>query len=246
MTTLSDNDLNGDLSLEQCPDSPIAVFDTPVVMVGGGAIDWERLSALGSSYPVISIDSGADHVVAAGLVSDMVIGDFDSVTSSSLDQARRRIEITDQYSTDFQKALSVVAAPAIYGFGILGRRFDHSLAAMHAMVQHQDKNIMLIDPYDLVVMASGRYMATLPQGIRLSLWSMTPQRFKTGKGLVWPIDGLEVGIGRILATSNQVVGSTDGKAHDIEVEIVAEKDLPFAVLLAPEAFDSLQNFTASL
>jgi thiamine pyrophosphokinase len=239
MTTLPDSASDDDLCLEELPEAAIAVFDGPVIMVGGGAIDEEKLSTLGTSFSVIAVDSGADHAAAAGLVPDILIGDFDSATSTSLSRASRRIEIKDQNSTDFQKALSAVAAPVIYGFGFLGRRFDHSLAAMHALTQNQDRNIILIDPHDLVVVTSGRYTATLPRGLRLSLWSPHPQRFKTSRGLLWPLDGLEVGVGRILGTSNQVTEAGGGGAGDIEVEIVAETDLPFAVLLAPEAFGHL-------
>lgn len=229
------------MEFEYAPEDPLAVYQTPVVMVGGGDVDLERLNILGRKYPIIAVDSGANAIHDAGLEAGLLVGDFDSVRPSGRDHIRRQIRIREQYSTDFEKALKIVDAPKIFAFGFLGKRFDHSLGALHALaantISHGDqRDIILLDSHDVVVMRQHIFQKTLPQGIRLSLWSMLPQRFTKTKGLVWPMDGLEVGTGFNLALCNQVIIPPEETAGDIDVEAHADNDAPFAVLMAPEAW----------
>ncbi len=229
-----------DVVLTAVPDTPIMRYTSPVIMVGGGAIDHDQLTALAARYPVIAVDGGADVVAQAGLKADAIIGDFDSISSSGRGVGARRIQITDQYSTDFEKAIKVVEAPQIYGFGFLGKRLDHSLGALHVMAAAPAMtHIMLIDPYDVVIMAQGRFAQHLPQEMRISIWPMQQQRFSSSKGLRWPLDSLTLGPGHSLGTSNEVDGhevvSVAGLSKDVMVEITAEDPSPFAVMMPPEA-----------
>ena len=216
-------------------------YDCPIIIVGGGDIDTLTLKNIAQHHPVIAVDGGANHLAQTGLEPELLIGDLDSAHPSRCADIAKQIHITDQYSTDFQKALHVLDAPKIFGFGFLGQRLDHSLATLHALSENPKKNIILIDPFDIVVMAQGQFIAPLPQGIRLSIWSMTPQRFDHSKGLVWPVDGLEIGAGQSLATSNQVIIPHGDMSHDVQVEIISEDQHPFAVIMAPEALTCLLN-----
>ena len=135
-------------------------------------------------------------------------------------------------------------APKIFGFGFLGQRFDHGLGALHALAENISQHgaareIMLIDQHDLVVMRQHAFGATLPQGIRLSLWSMLPQKFIKTKGLVWPMDGLDVGTGHHLAICNQVQIPPGDAEGDIEVMVKADNNAPFAIMMDPVALDHL-------
>ena len=230
--------------LNDCPDRPLVVYATPVIMVGGGDVDLGQLKPFAEKFPLIAVDSGTVTLDEMSLKPELLIGDFDSVqlsdTSSDHNEIIRQIKITDQYSTDFQKALTVVDAPKIYGFGFLGKRMDHALATLHAIAEHHQKDIVLVDSNDIAVMVVGRFNATLPQGIRLSIWSMLPQRFTASKGLIWPLDGLDIGVGKTLGTSNQVI-RVDEKGADIGVMIVAEGAYPFLVMVAPEGLPAFMD-----
>ena len=48
--------------LQDLPDAPLATYKTPVVMVGGGAVDDAQLETLARHYPLIAVDSGANHI----------------------------------------------------------------------------------------------------------------------------------------------------------------------------------------
>ena len=221
------------------PDEPIMVHQTPVVLVGGGVVDRDQLVLFARQYPVIAVDSGAVVLADMGLEPEAVVGDFDSVHGLSLDHIPLQIKITDQYSTDFEKALAVIKAPKIFGFGFLGKRLDHSLAALHVMAGSDHSDIVLIDPFDIAIMVKGQFDAQLPQGSRISLYAMMPQRFLASKGLVYPLDGLDIGIGQTLATSNQVVIPADEQAGDIAVSITPEGEHPYLLMIAPEGLNAV-------
>ena len=226
--------------LQDLPDAPLAVYDTPVVMVGGGAVDDAQLETLARHYPLIAVDSGANHIHDMGLKAEMLIGDFDSVKPSGRDQIEKQIRIRDQNSTDFQKALKVISAPKIYALGFLGKRTDHSLGALHVLAEYLiahdgERALILVDPYELVVMQRRAFSKKLPQGIRLSFHSMLPQRFMKTKGLVWPMNGFDVGTGFNLAICNQVIIPPGEAEGDIQVEAHTDNDAPFAVLMDPSA-----------
>ena len=223
------------------PAEPVAVHQTPVVMVGGGVVDAEQLSPFAQRYPLIAVDGGVVSLGKMGLKPQAIVGDFDSVLDVSLDHIPLQIKITDQYSTDFEKALAVIDAPKIYAFGFLGNRMDHSLAALHALAERQHSDIVLIDPYDIAVMVHGSFHASLPQGSRFSIWSMKPQRFIASKGLVYPLDGLDIGVGQTLGTSNQVVIPADEQAGLVDVSIITEGQAPYLVMMAPECLSAVTD-----
>ena len=102
---------------------PIIDCPGPVTLVGGGPIDPDDLRLALSLAPVaVGVDGGADVLLNAGIDPMAVVGDFDSLS----DLARNRIpsdrlhRIPEQDSTDFDKALRSLRAPALIAVGFLG------------------------------------------------------------------------------------------------------------------------------
>ena len=61
-------------------DAPLVVFDTPMAIVGGGAVDPALLVALaGRGVALVGADGGADAIGDAGLLPAAIIGDLDSL-----------------------------------------------------------------------------------------------------------------------------------------------------------------------
>ena len=191
--------------LSDLPDAPLIHYDQPVVMLGGGDFDDRLYHELAAGMPVIAADSGGDHALAHGVAPEWVIGDMDSISPDARDAAIRHLHISDQFSTDFEKLLACVHAPQIFAFGFLGKRMDHSLASLHALVKARaDMAMVLVDRHDAVVFCRQRFNASLPAGTRLSIWPLQRQSFQNSQGLVWPLDDLLIEAGGVLGTSNQV------------------------------------------
>lgn len=185
-------------------------FDCPVILVGGGDVDWERFEyAAGPGAPVVAVDSGADALMEAGVYPDIVIGDMDSISDKSgLPAGTKMIEIREQDSTDFEKALYATSAPLYLAFGFMGRRLDHSLAALHCLAKYRTrKSVVLIDRVDLVFIPTVPLAIDLPAGSRFSIHPIVPVSFLDSEGLRYPLQGLTLESGVATGTSNTVTES---------------------------------------
>lgn len=113
-----------------------------VVIVLGGLRPHETvLPLLDPSDTVVCADSGLDHAYSLGLQPDVVIGDFDSVTSAALERARSAgvTELTfpsDKDRTDAELALhhalesGATRVTVVWGGG---DRIDHVLGVFAAL-----------------------------------------------------------------------------------------------------------------
>ena len=110
----------------------------PLILVGNGAYDTAMLAKCARTGRVVAVDGGYYGCRLAGITPDLLIGDMDSVDPADLVDARKKTRvhpISEQDTTDLEKALRHVRAPAILGFGFLGKRFDHSLAALSVLAR---------------------------------------------------------------------------------------------------------------
>lgn len=179
-----------------------------VSLVGGGEIGADDLElALSHAPGIVAADSGADAVLAAGHMPDAVIGDFDSASASALAQIppERLFRISEQDSTDFEKALSRLEAGLILGVGFLGLRVDHQLAAFNALVRFKDKPCILIGRDELVFHLNRTVRLDLEPGDTVSLFPFQPIS-GTSNGLHWPINELDLSPTGRIGTSNRATG----------------------------------------
>ncbi|MGI9436064.1 MAG: thiamine diphosphokinase [Geminicoccaceae bacterium] len=215
------------------PNNPLFRAANPVLLIGGAPVDMDLLKRLAVDRALIAADSGADAAFAAGLVPDLVLGDLDSI--SDAEQARQRtrvIQIPDQNTTDLQKALAYIEAPMIVGLGFLGARFDHSLAAVHALSAcTKPQEILLADTHDVVLRVRGDFAGNLAPGLRFSIWPLGIQTFRRSTGLRYPLDGLTLQSGKMVGTSNEVTAP--------EVFIEAGVGQGYLVITPIETIDAL-------
>lgn len=177
-----------------------------VTLVGGGPVRSRDLAlALRRAPGLVAVDGGADRLGQAGLNPLAVIGDFDSIspaTRAGLDPAILH-PITEQETTDFDKALRSVAAPFVLGVGFQGARLDHGLAVLNTLARRPDRPCLLVGPADVVFHAPPRLSLRLRPGDRLSLFPLAPVT-GSSRGLHWPIDGLAFAPDGRIGTSNRV------------------------------------------
>ncbi|MGC1487021.1 MAG: thiamine diphosphokinase, partial [Albidovulum sp.] len=161
--------------------------------MGGGRAEAEDLRlALALAPVLIAADGGANMACSEGLMPDLVIGDFDSITPETLAAipASRQRHISEQDSTDFEKCLSRIEAPFILGIGFTGARIDHQLAVCNALVRYPARRCVLISAEDVIFAAPSRLALPLTAGTRVSLFPMTNLRGES-RGLRWPIGGID-------------------------------------------------------
>ncbi len=156
---------------------------------------------------LVAADGGAARALAAGHTPDAVIGDFDSIPGDlAQDLPRRKLfRIDEQNSTDFEKCLVRIVAPLCLAVGFTGRRLDHELAVMNALVRHAGRKCILIGSDDVVFALSGAVALDLPRRTRLSLFPLAPVHV-AGTGLRWEVDEVPFDPAGKIGTSNEVTG----------------------------------------
>lgn len=197
------------------------------MLIGGGEIGTNDVQIARAIAPVcVAVDGGADAALTAGLDVEAVIGDMDSIS----DTARARVpperfhHIAEQDSTDFDKALRSVSAPAVVAVGFGGGRMDHALAALHTMTVRADIAVVMLCAQDIIFMCPPAFELQMDPGTRVSLFPMGPVTGRS-QGLNWPIDGLSFAPGVQSGTSNHATGA-----------IRLEMDQPGMLCILPRQF----------
>ncbi|WP_336098500.1 thiamine diphosphokinase [Roseovarius sp. CH_XMU1461] len=184
---------------------------SPIALIGGGDMDQGDLAAaLAHAECVVAADGGADKALAAGIMPEAVIGDFDSLSA----RARREIpqerlhRIDEQDSTDFDKALRHIEAPLILGVGFLGARLDHQLAACNTLVRHAEARVILTSRDSIMLLAPPSIVLDLAPGTVVSLFPLGAVE-GVSDGLEWPIAGLSFYPDGVIGTSNRALGPVE-------------------------------------
>ena len=187
--------------------SPHSFDDHPLILVGNGSCEPGQLAAAPPGY-LVAVDGGLRHCFAAGLTPYAVIGDMDSADLSGLKAMHPDVavhEISDQDTTDLEKALMMFSAPVCLAYGFLGLRVDHMLATLSVLARYADThNLILVGQHDLVHVTKRPFAMTLCAGARLSVWPVGRVQFANSSGLVWPLDGLTLSPDGQVATSNRM------------------------------------------
>ena len=182
--------------------------DQPVCLIGGGAANAADLAEATRLAPrVVAADGGAELALRNGLTPELVIGDFDSLSPEIAAQLPPDSlhPVTEQDSTDFEKALRRITAPLIIGVGFTGARIDHELAVLSTLLALPDQPCVLLAEREVIFHCPPCLKLDLPADAVVSLFPMRPVRGRS-HGLKWPLDGLELAPGGRVGTSNRALG----------------------------------------
>lgn len=222
--------------------SPIVHSAQAVTLVGGGDATTQDLEKALSLAPLcVAADGGAGLVVASGRVPEAVIGDFDSVTAEVLAAipSSHQHRVSEQDSTDFEKALSRIDAPLVIGVGFLGKRMDHSLAALKVLTSFAHRPCILLGQDEVICLAPPAITLPTRQGETVSLF---PLARVTGRstGLHWPIDGIAFDPVRLVGTSNRATGACTVEMTAPAMLLILPRRLMPALAAALGAPDALR------
>lgn len=204
---------------------PILITEKNVTFLGGGIICSTLLKKTLSHAPcLVAADGAAGQALALGHRPDRVIGDFDSLTEDMRAALPEEclIHVPEQDSTDFEKCLTRVEAPMIFGVGFTGARIDHELAVYATLTRFPNRRCIILGTEDLCFMAPPELMLPTEPGQRVSLFPMATVAGRS-EGLRWPIEGLDFAPDRRIGTSNAAVAT----------EVRLEFDQPGMMVILP-------------
>jgi thiamine pyrophosphokinase len=186
-----------------------------VVVTGGDAVDPAHLPVMPPGTTVVAADSGIDHAHALGLVVDVAIGDFDSVSAAGLAHAEADGARVDRHpvakdATDLELALdaALALAPArVHVLGGHGGRLDHLLANALLLAKPAYAAIDITAQMGAAHLTIVRREAHLvgPVGGIVSLIPLHgPAVGVTTTGLLYPLDDEDLDVGSTRGVSNEL------------------------------------------
>ena len=161
----------------------------------------------------VCADGGANTAARLGLKPDLIIGDLDSIAPVTLRKFRnvQTRRIADQNSTDLEKALSWVTRKGhkdIVVAGATGRRLDHSLGNLSALVKFSRKaRIRFVDDASEVCFVGSEFRFEASPGTVVSLIPLSLCEGIVTHGLKWELKNESLRLGFRESTSNMVKSS---------------------------------------
>ena len=188
-----------------------------VIIISGGrfgdAIFFKKkIAEIGDSL-IIVCDGGVRHLQKLGIKPDVIIGDMDSIESSQLTSySAQGVQIikypANKDCTDTELALDYalnLKPTAIYIWGALGGRLDHTLANVFSLCKGQKEGIKtyLIDEYCEAFIVDEEAAFVGAKGVTVSLFAFSPKvEGLSLSGFAYPLKDAVLTIGESLGISN--------------------------------------------
>ncbi|REK77110.1 thiamine diphosphokinase [Paenibacillus paeoniae] len=188
-----------------------------VIFAGGNLGPW-ALGHIHSSDTLIGADSGAKFLMEHGRSPHIAIGDFDSVTEAEMVEIRAKSGNTiacdpiDKNYTDtemaFRLALDMKPRQLLL-LGVLGTRFDHSLANVHLLMLSHEQGVeaVIADEHNEIRLISKTTVLKRSDHPQVSLLPLSEK--VTGitlTGFQYPLIEATLTIGMSLGISNVLLG----------------------------------------
>lgn len=204
------------------------------LIVGGGTSP--SVTLLKKQYQdadiVIAADSGANHLIAAGLLPQIVIGDMDSISVDTLKnlQEHQSVEMIrhqvmkDETDMDLCMRTAVLrGATEIVLLAATGSRWDHSLGNMMLMVHFIQAGIQvsMMNDHNLAYSTMKSISVGQYADRYLSLIAITPEvRNLRISGVAYPLNGHHLQLGSALCLSNQITSESAEISFDSGILMV--------------------------
>ena len=185
-------------------------YNQPLTLIGGGEFSSHIFSKCLEIAPtLIAVDAGIKHLDVKKFLPEWIIGDLDSTTKLGMwEKKGAKIKnIEEQDSTDFEKCLYSFEAPFFLANAFLGKRIDHSLASISAIVKMKNKRVILFGKKDILFHIENSIELDLKKGTRLSLFPLKKVSGVNSKGLKYDIKNIQFSPGNRIGTSNEVSGT---------------------------------------
>lgn len=147
------------------------------LIIANGPLPPRRIvrELVASSEIIVCADGGANRARALHITPDIILGDLDSITSSTKKYFTNIpiLRIGDQHSTDLEKAitfclrLSVTTANIV---GALGERIDHATGSLGCFKKFRNEiNLCCYDGHGILTLVDRQLSLRTTKGQKLSL-----------------------------------------------------------------------------
>ena len=190
-----------------------------ICIVANGRLSENFVGEIRENDVIIGVDRAAYWLITKGIIPDVAIGDFDSVTEHELTVIKQKVKTIKQYKpekdfTDTELALRYafrLRPASIIIFGGSGSRLDHTLGTLQLLEQSKRRGISAVfcDEHNEVVLVDrGRTILKKREGYRyVSVLPVTASIEITLSKFKYEIDHLTIHRGKTRGISNEFVGN---------------------------------------
>jgi thiamine pyrophosphokinase len=172
--------------------------------------------------PVIAVDGGGSICIDAGVVPDVLLGDFDSIDPAALEWlqgagARVLTFPADKDQTDLELALDYARSVGVTSVTVTAAssgRLDHTLGALGALAAASALSPELIEPEltAWILALDGRAeLLAVGLGATISLVAFGGDAVVSVAGVRWPLDRHVLSPAAALGISNVVTSESGAK-----------------------------------
>jgi thiamine pyrophosphokinase len=162
---------------------------------------------------VVCADGGANHALKMNIKPHVIIGDFDSIMSSTKHYYShiRQIVDPDQNSTDLEKAISYCVRQKMASADIVGAtgdRLDHTTGTLGCFKKYRGEiDLRVIDSVGVLSLVRDEAAFTARVGEKVSLIPLDRCTGITTQNLKYPLNGESLELGEREGISNQATGA---------------------------------------
>lgn len=187
----------------------------PAIIILNGEIPNKKIiiKYINNGDHIIAADGGGNYLKSAGILPDIIIGDMDSLSESSVRYfTKRKVKIrkiTEQETTDFEKCLLYCRKKnfkEIIVFGSLSLRPDHTLNNFSILKRYSDKfNVKLISEEFEILLVKKKIDFSYKKGEIISLLALPRATGIKTKGLKYELNNEKLELGIREGSSNEAV-----------------------------------------
>ena len=164
---------------------------------------------------IISADGGANSAKKIGFTPDFIIGDLDSIHSSTLNYYKKEstiIQVKRQSDTDVEKCLKFAirnkCAEAVL-LGVTGNRLDHTICNLGIVLKFFNKiKIHIVAENSLLTPYNNFVSLKSIEGETISIYAFDEKTSISSKGLKYSLKNSKLPFGKKESTSNVSIDST--------------------------------------
>lgn len=191
-----------------------------IIIVSNGSLYSDITDDISKSDFVIGVDRAAYWLLAHGIVPDVAIGDFDSVTKAELAAIRKKVKKIIEYTpekdwTDTELALeyAMKRKPSeTVIFGGSGTRLDHELGVLHLLERAQQGGIPTVfrnATNEVTMLGRGRTIISKREGSRyVSVLPISKTITISLTGFKYNLKKKTIHRGQTIGISNEFTGMT--------------------------------------
>lgn len=193
-----------------------------VLIFSGGNLNTWALSSIKEEDYIIGVDRGAYFLYSNDIEMDCAIGDFDSVTKDEKERIAANTkemiscDAFDKNETDTEMAFNFALnkkPKEILLFGVLGTRFDHSIANIQLLYSGLEAGIdcKIVDENNEIQLVNSQLVIHKNRFTNVSLLPLTFEVSGiTLEGFTYPLSHATIRIGESIGISN-IIKSEIGK-----------------------------------